>query len=211
MPAPADQSTIDSSIYGTVGGDAMSTHAAKSIPGSGREDGRAEVVKAQREPADAEHVDVVEAKLVQPVKTAESVLPPSPAEYSVEVAFQSPAKAPAPPPPVAAQRVPGVGASKLESEKVVVAAPLSFAGSAERIWKLVGLSDQTGIRILLGIAAVFLIALAWCAVLCWYLIWGLWLVPYRLIRRGARKRKREALQHREVIATIQDQKNHEDF
>ena len=29
------------------------------------------------------------------------------------------------------------------------------------------------------------------------------LVPYRLIRRGSRKRKREALQHREVIAAIQ--------
>ena len=52
-------------------------------------------------------------------------------------------------------------------------------------------------------AAMILIASAWCFVTAWYLIWGLWLVPYRLIRRGSRKRKREALQHREMIAAIQ--------
>jgi hypothetical protein len=136
-------------------------------------------------------------------ETEESVLPPPAAGYSVEVAFG--ALSEAPPPPVTAQRVPGQGASKLESEKVVVSAPLSFAGSAERIWKLVGVSNQTAVRILLGVAAVVLIGIAWCAVLCWYVFWGLWLVPYRLIRRGQRKRKREALQHREVIAAIQDQ------
>jgi hypothetical protein len=29
------------------------------------------------------------------------------------------------------------------------------------------------------------------------------LVPYRLIRRGSRKRKRQALQHREMLSAIQ--------
>ena len=33
--------------------------------------------------------------------------------------------------------------------------------------------------------------------------WGIWLVPYRLLRRGARKRKAEALRHRELMGTIQ--------
>jgi hypothetical protein len=138
------------------------------------------------------------------VESGNSALLPSPAAYSVEVTLQSPANAP-PTPPVAAQRVPGLRASKLESEKVVVAAPMSFAGSAARIWKLVGLSNQTAMRILLGIAAVLLIGFAWSVVLCWYLFWGIFLVPYRLIRRGQRKRKREALQHREVIAAIHEQ------
>lgn len=53
------------------------------------------------------------------------------------------------------------------------------------------------------ILAIMLILVAWVFVTCWYLIWGLWLVPYRLLRRGARKRKAEALRHRELMGTIQ--------
>jgi hypothetical protein len=106
-------------------------------------------------------------------------------------------------PPVAAQRSSHMNAAKLESEKIVVAAPLSYAGSAGRIWKLTGISANVGARIGLAIAAIILIAGAWCFVTAWYLTWGLLLVPYRLIRRGSRKRKREALQHRELISAVQ--------
>ena len=45
-------------------------------------------------------------------------------------------------PPVPAQRSSHVNASKLASEKVVIAAPMSFAGSAARIWKLTGLRSS---------------------------------------------------------------------
>jgi hypothetical protein len=106
------------------------------------------------------------------------------------------------PPPVPQQRSSHVNTSKLASEKVVVAAPFSFAGSAGRLWKLTGLTDQPGGRIALGVGAILLILLAWTLVLSWYLLWGIFLVPYRLIRRGSRKRKREALQHREQLAAI---------
>jgi hypothetical protein len=106
-------------------------------------------------------------------------------------------------PPVAAQRASHVNAGKLESEKVVISAPLSYAGSAARIWKLTGITDHIGARIALGVAAVILILGAWCFVTSWYFVFGLLLVPYRLIRRGSRKRKREALQHREMLAAIQ--------
>jgi Flp pilus assembly protein TadB len=106
-------------------------------------------------------------------------------------------------PPVPAQRASHVNAAKLESEKVVISAPLSYAGSAARIWKLTGLTESTGARIALGVAAVILILGAWCFVTAWYVVFGLLLVPYRLIRRGSRKRKREALQHRETLAAIQ--------
>jgi hypothetical protein len=34
---------------------------------------------------------------------------------------------------------------------------------------------------------------------------GLLVVPYRLIRRGSRKRKRQGYQHREMLAAIQGQ------
>jgi hypothetical protein len=111
-----------------------------------------------------------------------------------------PATAPA---PVAPQRASHVNAAKLESEKVVVAAPLSYAGSAGRIWKLTGMSEAAPARIGLALIAMILIAGAWAFVTAWYLTWGLFLVPYRLIRRGSRKRKREALQHREMMSAIQ--------
>lgn len=110
---------------------------------------------------------------------------------------------PTEPPPVAAQPHAPLRGSQLQSEKVVVAAPMSFAGSAARIWKLVRLRPEPAAQIGLGILAVALIALAWTVVLAWYLFFGVLLVPYRLIRRGSRKRKREALQHRETIAAIQ--------
>jgi hypothetical protein len=105
-------------------------------------------------------------------------------------------------PPVPAQRASHVNAAKLESEKIVVAAPLSYAGSAARIWKLTGVSDNAAGRVVLALAAILLIAGAWSFVTAWYLVWGIFLVPYRLIRRGSRKRKREALQHREMLAAI---------
>lgn len=112
----------------------------------------------------------------------------------------APATAPA---PVPEQRSSHVNVSKLASEKVVVAAPLSFAGSAARIWKLTGITSQAPARVGLGVLAILLILVAWVIVLAWYLVWGIFLVPYRLIRRGSRKRKREALQHREQLAAIE--------
>lgn len=108
-------------------------------------------------------------------------------------------------PPVPAQPGKPALSAELQSEKIVVAAPMSFAGSSIRIWKLTRLSDQTPARIGLGTLAVLLIALAWVLVLAWYMTWGLLLVPYRFIRRGSRKRKREALQHREMMSAIQGQ------
>ena len=129
----------------------------------------------------------------QRLKTDKSALSPSPSEYSVEVSlprspwldfhFQSPLKAPPAPPPIPAQRDSGHGASELEGDRVVASMPMSLGRSAERIWKLVG----PGNDIVLAIAAVALIGLAWCVVLCWYLIWGILLVPCRLIARPRTK------------------------
>lgn len=127
------------------------------------------------------------------LKTDKSALSPSPSEYSVEVSlprspwldfhFRSPLKAPPAPRAVPAQRVPGHGASELEGDRIVASVPLSLGRSAERIWKLV----SPGNDIVLAIAAVALIGPAWCVVVCWYLIWGILLVPYRLITRPRTK------------------------
>lgn len=81
----------------------------------------------------------------------------------------------------------------LASERVIIEAPMSFTGSAKRIWRL---SSLAWVRALL---VVLVIPLAWTVVLVWYCTFGLALVPYRLIRRSSRKQKRDELRHRELV------------
>ncbi len=92
---------------------------------------------------------------------------------------------------------------RLASEKVVVAAPMSLAGSAARIWKITDLVPNVFVKwMLLVPIALMLIMMAWMVVAVWYIIFGILLVPYRLIRRSGRKGKRQALQHRELLEKI---------
>ena len=53
-----------------------------------------------------------------------------------------------------------------------------------------------------------LILMAWAVILWWYLIFGLLLVPYRLIRRGQRKNRRQELRHREMLTTMHNLGNY---
>ena len=92
---------------------------------------------------------------------------------------------------------------RLASEDVVINAPLSYAGAAQRIIRLRRRAEGGGAVVALTALAVLLIAMAWIFVTAWYMTWGLLLVPYRVLRRGARKRKAEALRHRELLGTIQ--------
>jgi uncharacterized membrane-anchored protein len=78
---------------------------------------------------------------------------------------------------------------------------MSFSGSAKRIWKMTDQKNQW-VRYLLMVVAATLIAIAWCVVAVWYVIFGLLLVPYRLIRRGGRMEKKRALQHREQLEAL---------
>ncbi|HJS96319.1 MAG TPA: DUF1707 domain-containing protein [Solirubrobacteraceae bacterium] len=92
---------------------------------------------------------------------------------------------------------------RLASEDVIINAPMSYAGSAQRIFRLRRRAEGGGALAAITTLAILLILMVWIFVTVWYLIWGLWLVPYRLLRRGARKRKAEALRHRELMGTIQ--------
>jgi Flp pilus assembly protein TadB len=99
---------------------------------------------------------------------------------------------------------------RLKSEKIVVSAPLSFAGSAQRIWKITN-ADNVWLKWLLFMPiALMLIAGAWTFVMCWYFImyvvFGILFIPFRLWRRGARKNKRNELRHRELLEAIRDGK-----
>lgn len=85
----------------------------------------------------------------------------------------------------------------MTSEQVVISAPFSFAGSAERIWKY---SDNVCIQ---WLVLVPLIACAWSFILCWYMFFGFLVVPYRLIRRSSRKQKQARLRHAEMMEALQ--------
>lgn len=95
------------------------------------------------------------------------------------------------------------GSRRLASEHVVIASPMSLAGSAARLWRIT--SHGHGItRAGLVALALALVVVAWAAVLAWYAIFGIWLIPYRLLRRGQRKRKVAGLRHRETLARLGD-------
>jgi hypothetical protein len=93
--------------------------------------------------------------------------------------------------------------TRLASEDVIINAPMSYAGSAQRIMRLRRRAQPGGSLVAITVLAVLLVTVAWAIVTCWYFTWGILLVPYRLLRRGARKRKAEALRHRELMGTIQ--------
>ena len=100
--------------------------------------------------------------------------------------------------------------SKLKSEKVVISSPLSFSGSAKRIWKITDV-DSPAVKALLGLVAAILILFAWIFVAFWYVliyvVFGILFIPYRLMRRSSRKQKQAKLRHREVLEVIEKKRN----
>jgi hypothetical protein len=90
----------------------------------------------------------------------------------------------------------------LASERVIINAPMSFAGAAQRAWRIGDHATGTPRWAVVALIIVPIIAIWWSAVLAWYFVFGIFLVPYRLLRRGARKRKAEALRHREMLSAI---------
>jgi hypothetical protein len=99
---------------------------------------------------------------------------------------------------------------KLKSEKVVISSPLSFIGSAKRIWKITDV-DNPAMKVLLSLVAAAFILFAWIFVAFWYVlmyvVFGILFIPYRLRRRSSRKQKQAKLRHREVLETIEKNRN----
>jgi hypothetical protein len=93
--------------------------------------------------------------------------------------------------------------ARLASEDVIINAPMSYAGSAQRIWRLRRRARSERALVAITTLAIVLVLMVWILVTAWYLLWGLWLVPYRVLRRGARKRKAEMMRHRELMGAIQ--------
>jgi hypothetical protein len=84
--------------------------------------------------------------------------------------------------------------SRLPSERIEVTAPMSYTGSLARLRRI---CRERAWAVPL---VILLVAAAWLLVTAWYIVFGLLLVPYRLVRRGQRKRKLEAARHREMLA-----------
>ncbi len=92
---------------------------------------------------------------------------------------------------------------KLASEKVILSSPMSFVGSTARLWRLTSLSSNVWIKwLLLMPPTIALGLLAWSFVFCWYSIFGIFVIPWRLFRRSQRKDKMRALQHREMLQAV---------
>lgn len=89
--------------------------------------------------------------------------------------------------------------------RTVIAAPMSFAGSAGRTMNALWHDKQSAVKFGIGLWAVPLIIAAWWFVIvAWYVMFGLLLAPYRLVRRGSRKRKREARMHEQTLKAIRE-------
>jgi hypothetical protein len=96
----------------------------------------------------------------------------------------------------------------LSKKRDVVAAPMSFAGSLARAQNWLWHEQELWFKIAVGWWAVgTLVMMWWLLIVLWYMIFGLLLVPYRLIRRGSRKQKIQTKQHRELLEALKNNKN----
>jgi len=86
--------------------------------------------------------------------------------------------------------------SMTTSSRIVVSAPMSFHGSLGRLrnWFSGWMFWAFGVPLLV---------VWWVLIVAWYVVFGLLMVPYRLVRRGSRKRKLADARHREMLAAIQ--------
>jgi uncharacterized membrane-anchored protein len=92
----------------------------------------------------------------------------------------------------------------MEASRTVVAAPMSFAGSLGRTTNLLWHGRPTAVKVIAVLAVPSIVFFWWLAIVAWYAMFGLILAPYRLVRRGSRKRKREARMHDETLRAIRE-------
>lgn len=82
----------------------------------------------------------------------------------------------------------------LPSEQVILESPLSYTGAARRAWRW-----RRRSIVLLPFSLLELIV-RWAFVTVWYLVFGVLVIPYRLVRRGRKQRQIAELRHREALA-----------
>lgn len=91
----------------------------------------------------------------------------------------------------------------MSNKKIVVAAPMSYTGSLGRTQNAFWFDKPLWFKLLIGIWAVPIIVFSWWVLIfVWYAVFGIFLVPYRLIRRGSRKRRIEQRRHQEILEAM---------
>jgi C4-dicarboxylate-specific signal transduction histidine kinase len=101
--------------------------------------------------------------------------------------------------------------NELPSERVVLSSPLSFSGSARRIWRLRMHPEATWKRRVVNVLAATLIGIVWILIAVWYtLMLTVLLIPFliwRFHRRNVRKDRAEKLRHREILDHQEEGRN----
>ena len=93
----------------------------------------------------------------------------------------------------------------ISQKQDVVAAPMSFAGSLGRARNLMWHDRPVWYKAVFGWWLMpTLVLMWWMLILTWYMMFGLLLVPYRLLRRGSRKQKIQNRQHAELLEAMRN-------
>jgi hypothetical protein len=95
--------------------------------------------------------------------------------------------------------------AKTASQGVVVEAPMSFSGSYKRTmnWRSnLGVANPWGVLALDSGIWLLWLPSVWAVILCWYCIFGLFLIPYRAFRRSSRHATKQQAQHEEMLDAV---------
>ena len=87
---------------------------------------------------------------------------------------------------------------KVTSDRVIIQSPMSVTGAVRRSWKLAKIGPSWA-HIPMMLPAIILAVVWGFVALVWTIIFSVLLVPWRLLRRGQRKRKQEARRHAELL------------
>ena len=97
--------------------------------------------------------------------------------------------------------------NKLESEKIILDSTLSYIGSYKRLTKKTNSINNKWLRYVIVFS---LISVIWFLVTIWYFIifvcFGILVIPFRLYRRSNKKNKIQALQHKELLEKLNENK-----
>ena len=98
---------------------------------------------------------------------------------------------------------------QLASSRVVVSAPMSFAGAYGRTMNWFWRGRPTWVKAAIAWWTIPLIlTIWWGTIVGWYLVifvvFGIFVIPWRLFRRSSRKQKQQQMQHQEMLDALRD-------
>jgi hypothetical protein len=99
-------------------------------------------------------------------------------------------------------RIAELSRDTIGSEDVILDAPMSFTGITKRTLRFSRRHprDYWWSETLAVTGLALWLTVMYAVILYWYCIFGIWLVPYRLIRRSQRRDVQRRRQHAELLA-----------